>query len=51
LTVLADSFGGTSHFCVRREQIEKLCSDLKEMKDSLSGNTNLKDNVSEPKTF
>ncbi|MBK8734661.1 MAG: hypothetical protein IPL98_01780 [Saprospiraceae bacterium] len=47
LTVLSDSFGGTSHFCVRREQIEKLCSDLTEMKDRLSGNTNLEDNDSD----
>ena len=28
LTVLSDSFGGTSHFCVRREQLEKMCADL-----------------------
>lgn len=47
LTVLADSFGGTSHFCVRREQIEKLCSDLTDMKDRLSGKTNLEDNDSD----
>lgn len=47
LTVLADSFGGTSHFCVRREQIEKLCSDLTEMKERLSGNTKLEDNDSD----
>ena len=47
LTVLADSFGGTSHFCVRREQIEKFCSDLTLLKDRLSGNTNLEDNDSD----
>ena len=47
LTVLADNFGGTSHFCVRKDQIEKLCSDLTEMKDRLSGNTILEDNDSD----
>ena len=47
LTVLADSFCGTSHFCVRREQIEKLCADLTEMKARLSGNTRLEDNDSD----
>ena len=47
LTVLADSFCGTSHFCVRREQIEKLCADLTEMKARLSGNTILEDNDSD----
>jgi len=47
LTVLADSFGGTSHFCVRREQIEKLCSDLTEMKERLSGSAILEDNDSD----
>ena len=47
LTVLADSFCGTSHFCVRREQIEKLCADLTEMKERLSGNTKLEDNDSD----
>ena len=47
LTVLADSFCGTSHFCVRREQIEKLCADLTEMKARLSGNTKLEDNDSD----
>ncbi|HEY1047534.1 MAG TPA: hypothetical protein VGF79_13900 [Bacteroidia bacterium] len=47
LTVLADSYGGTSHFCVRRQQIEKLCSDLTEMKIRLSGNTKLEDNDSD----
>ena len=47
LTVLSESFGGTSHFCVRREQIEKLCADLTEMKERLSGNTKLEDNDSD----
>lgn len=47
LTVLSEKFKGTSHFCVRRQQIEKLCADLTEMKEILSGNTILEDNDSD----
>jgi len=47
LTVLSDSFGGTSHFCVRREQLEKMCDDLINMHITLSGSTILNDNDSD----
>jgi|SRR5687767_3725938 len=47
LTVLAEGFGGTSHFCVRRDQLEKLCSDLHKMHSTLTGTTNLEDNDSD----
>lgn len=47
LTVLANGFSGTSHFCVRRDQIEKMCSDLTTMKQAMSGNTTLEDNDSD----
>ena len=46
LTVLSDNFSGTSHFCVRREQLEKLCSDLTNIHLTLSGVTILEDNDS-----
>ena len=47
LTVISDGFSGTSHFCVRRDQIEKMCSDLTIMKQAMSGNTTLEDNDSD----
>ena len=47
LTVLADGFAGTSHFCVRRDQLEKMCSDLTNMHLTLSGTTILNDNDSD----
>jgi hypothetical protein len=47
LTVLSNGFCGTSHFCVRRDQIEKMCSDLTTMKSALSGDTTLEDNDSD----
>ncbi len=47
LTVSSNGFSGTSHFCVRRDQIEKICSDLTTMKHSLFGNTILEDNDSD----
>ncbi len=47
LTVISNAYSGTSHFCVRRDQIEKMCSDLKIMKQSISGNTTLEDNDSD----
>jgi hypothetical protein len=46
LTVLSDGFGGTSHFCVRRDQLEKMCADLTNMQLQLSGITKLEDNDS-----
>ncbi len=47
LTVVSNGFSGTSHFCVRRDQIEKMCSDLSTMKQEMSGNTTLEDNDSD----
>ena len=47
LSVLSDSFSGTSHFCVRREQLEKMCADLTNMHLTLSGTTTLEDNDSD----
>ena len=47
LIVLSNGFSGTSHFCVRRDQIEKMCSDLTTMKQAMSGNTTLEDNDSD----
>lgn len=46
LTVLSDGFSGTAHFCVRREQLEKMCADLTKMHLQLSGTTKLEDNDS-----
>jgi len=47
LTVTSNGFCGTSHFCVRRDQIEKMCSDLTIMKQTMSRNTTLEDNDSD----
>jgi hypothetical protein len=47
LSVLSDNFSGTSHFCVRRDQLEKMCSDLTNMHLTLSGTTILDDNDSD----
>jgi hypothetical protein len=47
LSVLSDNFSGTSHFCVRREQLEKLCADLTNMHLTLSGTAILDDNDSD----
>lgn len=47
LTVLSNGFSGTSHFCIRRDQIEKFCSDLKKMHHTMSGNATLEDNDSD----
>jgi len=47
LTVLSDGFSGTSHFCVRRDQIEKMCTDLTNMHSTLTGTTILEDNDSD----
>lgn len=46
LTVLSDGFSGTSHFCVRREQLERMCAELTKMHLELSGTTKLEDNDS-----
>jgi hypothetical protein len=47
VTVLSDGFGGTSHFCVRREQLEKMFADLTNMHLAVSGTTMLDDNDSD----
>ena len=47
LSVLSDNFSGTSHFCVRRDQLEKMCSDLTNMHLTLTGTTILDDNDSD----
>jgi len=47
LTVLSEKFSGTSHFCVRRDQLEKMCCDLSEMNLTLNGKTTLDDNDSD----
>ena len=47
LTVFSNRFCGTSHFCVRRDQLEKMCADLTQMHATLSGTTHLEDNDSD----
>jgi hypothetical protein len=47
LTVFSNGFGGTNHFCVKRDQLEKLCADLNEMHSLLSGRTAIEDNDSD----
>jgi hypothetical protein len=47
LTVQSDKFCGTSHFCVRRDEIDKFCNDLSAMYSSLKGSTRLTDNDSD----
>lgn len=47
LTVNSDGFAGTSHFCVRIDEIEALCNDLTKMHSSLLGSAKLTDNDSD----
>jgi hypothetical protein len=47
LTVLSGGFCGTSHFCVRRDQLEEMCADLENIYLTLSGTTKLEDNDSD----
>ncbi len=47
LTLLSEGFSGTSHFCIRRDQLEKMCADLTNMHLTLSGTTILDDNDSD----
>jgi hypothetical protein len=47
LTVLSNGFAGTSHFCIRIDQIIKMIEDLNNMHSSLNGNTKLEDNDSD----
>ena len=46
LTVRSGKFSGTSHFCIRKDQIEKLCTDLIDMTSSNQGHTKIEDNDS-----
>ena len=46
LTVKSDAFLGTAHFCVRKEQIEYICDDLKKMLSYKFGTTIIDDNDS-----
>lgn len=47
LTVLSAGFSATSHFCLRCDQLEKMCADLTNMQLTLSGTTILDDNDSD----
>jgi hypothetical protein len=47
LTVLSDGFSGTSHFCVRRDQLDEMCAYLTRMHSNFSGVTILEDNDSD----
>jgi hypothetical protein len=47
ISVLSDNFSGTSQFCVRRDELEKMCSDLTNMHLTLSGATILDENDSD----
>jgi len=47
LTALSDKFSGTSHFCARRQEIEKFCDELQTMYSTLMGKTILTDNDSD----
>jgi len=47
VTALSNRFCGTSHFCVRNDQLEKMCTDLGNMQTRLSGTTRLDDNESD----
>ncbi|MDB5200484.1 MAG: hypothetical protein JWO92_2447 [Chitinophagaceae bacterium] len=47
LTVLSEGFCGTSHFCIRRDEIESFCSKLTNLHSSLSGSARLDDNDSD----
>jgi len=47
LTVLSQGFGGTSHFCVRRDEIDTLCSKLSTVHSTLEGTARLDDNDSD----
>jgi hypothetical protein len=47
LTVKSDSFSGTAHFCVRKDEIESLCNELNKMTKSFNGACRLQDNDSD----
>ena len=47
LTIISETFSGTAHFCVRKDEIENLCENLRQMMISLKGNARLDDNDSD----
>jgi len=47
VSVISDGFAGTSHFCVRKEELESLCNDLANIHSTLSGSSQLSDNDSD----
>ncbi|MBK6833606.1 MAG: hypothetical protein IPG89_04745 [Bacteroidetes bacterium] len=47
LTVKSDLFSGTAHFCVRKDELEKLCNELNKMTESFNGACRLQDNDSD----
>jgi hypothetical protein len=47
LTAKSSDFSGTSHFCVRTDEIEAFCNDLMVMHASFSGSAQLSDNDSD----
>ena len=47
LTVLSNGFSGTSHFCVRCDELKKMCVDLSDIHFTLNGKTMLCDNDSD----
>jgi hypothetical protein len=47
LTVESNDFKGTSPFCVRKDEIKRLCDDLRKMLPSFTGTTSLEDNDSD----
>lgn len=47
LTVNSEGFAGTSHFCVRIDEIETFCNNLTTMHTSLLGSAKLSDNDSD----
>lgn len=47
LTAKSGGFSGTSHFCVRTDEIETFCNALMKMYSSFSGSARLNDNDSD----
>ncbi|AKQ45030.1 hypothetical protein TH63_04320 [Rufibacter radiotolerans] len=47
LKVRSGDFSGTSHFCVRRDEIESFCKNLLDLYSSLKGSARIEDNDSD----
>ena|ERR1017187_2249252 len=47
LTVISNNFSGTSHFCVRKNEIKTFCQDLSKMYSKFSGISRIDDNDSD----